>query len=154
MNPVRASKLPPGSLLDAYGKRGDYNDCFSVDLGRAVTLAQFIEAFYTTPVFRLERWILAVTVKRPSTDADAKSVAEGAAESFAAWRVETREANQAVFAAGRTRSWFMVDGTTLYFGSAIVKNRDGRLGPLFGGALGFHKIYSRVLLGAAARRLV
>jgi hypothetical protein len=68
---------------------------------------------------------------------------------------------------GRTRSWLMSaaapDGdatrTRLYFGSAVVpalNPRSGRneMGFVFRALLGFHKIYSRVLLGAAATRLL
>jgi hypothetical protein len=49
-------------------------------------------------------------------------------------------------------------GTRLYFGSAVVPLRDAktggtRMGPLFRALLGFHRLYSRVLLRAAAKRL-
>jgi hypothetical protein len=49
-------------------------------------------------------------------------------------------------------------GTSLYFGSAVVPVRSPktgrtRLGPVFSALLGFHKLYSRVLLRAARRRL-
>ena len=48
--------------------------------------------------------------------------------------------------------------TRLYFGSAVVPVKDARSGrPRFGlpfrALLGFHKLYSRVLLGAAVFRL-
>ena len=50
-------------------------------------------------------------------------------------------------------------GTRLYFGSAVVPRRSARagkpsLGPLFSALLGFHKLYSRILLRAARSRLV
>jgi hypothetical protein len=49
-------------------------------------------------------------------------------------------------------------GTTLYFGSAVVgKDNPGggtpRMGSVFVALLGFHKLYSRVLLAAARARL-
>jgi hypothetical protein len=49
-------------------------------------------------------------------------------------------------------------GTRLYFGSAVVpvhslKRGRTSLGPVFTALLGFHKLYSRVLLRAAERRL-
>jgi len=51
-----------------------------------------------------------------------------------------------------------VAGTRLYFGSAVVPRRSARsgregLGPLFSSLLGFHKLYSRLLLRAARSRL-
>ena len=67
---------------------------------------------------------------------------------------------------GRTRSWFMVLAvgsgndrkTQLYFGSAVipVQNEEtGRwsIGFGFRALLGFHKIYSEILLYAARSRL-
>ena len=67
---------------------------------------------------------------------------------------------------GRTKSWLMAvhvqDGgspcTRLYFGSAVVparKSSGGRagLGFFFTALLGFHKLYSRILLRSATGRL-
>jgi hypothetical protein len=82
--------------------------------------------------------------------------------------VEDRAANQLLMCdlAGRTRSWLMVaplqaggaSSTRLYFGSAVVPVRDmasgqPRMGLLFKALLGFHKLYSRILLQAARSRL-
>ena len=155
MPTVRASALPAGALLERYGKNGAYTDCFSVTLPRAVSLAAFIEAFYTTPLFKTERLLLAA-VGMPSTDAGARELAQGQRTQFAAWKVEAREAEQILLDAGRTRSWLMVEPSsqTLYFGSAVVPGRGGKaLSGIYGALLGFHQLYSRLLLGAAARRL-
>ena len=64
---------------------------------------------------------------------------------------------------GSTRSWLMVEpvhaaSTRLYFGSAVVPKHDKassrkRMGFPFNALLGFHKLYSRILLGAARSRL-
>lgn len=120
-------------------------------------------AFYTTWLFRLERWILRLAVARPSTDEEARQLARGEREAFAAWSVEARAPDQLLMCdfTGRTRSWLMVApaaGTRLYFGSVVVPVRDPKtgetgLGPVHGPLIGFHKLYSRLLLGAAARRL-
>ena len=161
---VAPCALPPGSLLDHYVRAGAYVDCYSAGIVAPVSLAQYIEAFYTTPVFGAERSILKWFASRPSTDAEASSLAAGEIDSFAAWRVEGRDANQLLLAdySGRTRSWLMVapvaTATQLYFGSAVVPRVDaatGRrsMGPVFGALLGFHKLYSRILLSAARRRL-
>jgi hypothetical protein len=160
--------LPEHALLQRYAGPGGYADCYAIELPRAVSHAQFVEAFYTTAVFKLERWILRVAAKRPSTDADAAQLARGECETFAAWSVEARSPDQLLLCdmAGRTRSWLMVaalptqdtTGTRLYFGSAVVPRRDPQTGQrnmgwLFSALLGFHKLYSRMLLGAAVRRL-
>ena len=117
-------------------------------------------AFYTTPVFKLERWLLAQLLRLPSTDQQAHSLAGGTTSRFSAWNVESRRPDQIVLAAGRTRSWLMVSGslasqgaTTLYFGSAVVPLKNGGLGWQFDASLLFHKLYSRILLASAVQRL-
>ncbi len=144
-------------------------DCYTTELPRHVSLAEYIEAFYTTWVFRLERFVLRWLISKPSTDTDAKLLAEGSRDTFAAWRVEGRAADQLLMCdyQQKTRSWFMTapgagrnaSGTCLYFGSGIVPSTDprtgeSRLSPGFRWLIGFHRMYSRVLLRAAAARLL
>lgn len=160
---IRAVVLPNLALLCRYRDAGAYTDGYSTDLDFAVSQAEFIEAFYCTWVFRLERWVLAVIVSKPSSDAQANDLATGTSDSFAAWTVEGRTADQLLLSdiGGRTRSWLMsqayASGTRLYFGSAVVPLRDssGRAHPsfLFGALLAFHRLYSRLLLRAAVQRL-
>jgi len=147
---IRSCELPSGALLRRYRVSRAYADCYVAEVAHPVSHAEFVEAFYTTAVFRLERLILRLLVSRPSTDAEARELARGERSSFAAWTVEGRTENQLLLRdlTGRTRSWLMVSGTRLYFGSAITS-----LGPMFRALLGFHKLYSRVLLWAAALRL-
>jgi hypothetical protein len=161
MSTAEVASLPSGALLEAYTGTGAYTDCYSVTFPRKASLAEFIAAFYTTPLFKVERWLLGQFAGFPSTDAEAQMLAQGQVSRFAAWEVEAREPNQAVLAAGRTRSWLMVlprgEGTeartTLFFGSAVVPHRRGGLGWQFSALLGFHKLYSRILLASAVRRL-
>jgi hypothetical protein len=64
---------------------------------------------------------------------------------------------------GNTRSWLMIapegqSNTRLYFGSAVVAREDRAtgersLGWQFRALLGFHRVYSLVLLHAARARL-
>ena len=166
---IFARDLPEGALLKPYAQtEGCYTDCYALDFPRSVDLADFVTAFYTTPLFKLERIILRFAVSRPSTDDHARMVATGEAERFAAWNVEGRSTDQLLMCdmAGRTRSWFKtepVDGeadgkTRLFFGSAVVPRsdedgRDGGLGFVFSALLGFHKLYSRALLYSAGKRL-
>jgi len=163
------STLPPESFLQPYLQQGAYVDCYSTRLPGVVTQARFVEAFYTTRLFKLERAILAWVVKRPSTDAQATQLAQGSTDSFAAWNVERQSENQLLLCDlhGRTRSWLMVvaddrsgaAGTRLHFGSAVVPAASGRsgkkrMGTSFSLLLGFHRIYSRALLDAARARLL
>src|SRR5688572_14481124 len=105
---VRAADVPKNSLLGRYVASGAYADCYVTELPTSVTHAQFVEAFYTTRLFKLERLLLSLFLSRPSTDAQARQLAEGQLSSFAAWSVESRAENQVVLATGRTRSWLMV----------------------------------------------
>jgi len=157
---VRPHPLPRHALSAVYTRDGGYADCYVTEVPAVVSHAQYVEAFYTTWLFKLERWILKA-ISRPSTDEQARQLAAGTLERFAAWSVEQRAENQLLMCdfLGRTRSWLMVEalpqgGTRLYFGSAVVPRRDGRLGSNFSLLLGFHKLYSRLLLGAARRRLL
>ena len=169
MLPISSCQLPPGALLDRHVREGAYADCYVAEIAASISLAQYVEAFYTTPVFGIERLLLKLFASRLSTDAQAKQLAAGEIETFAAWRVESRSADQLLLAdfTGRTRSWLMVatdvvDGTAntrLYFGSAVIPVTDAKSGRrsqgfVFRVLLGFHTLYSRVLLSAARRRLV
>lgn len=157
--------VPPDSLLARFARdRGAYADAVALRLPRAVSLAGFVEAFYTTRLFKAERALLALLGKR-SSDAMARSVARGEGERLAVWTVEARTAHELLMHedSGLTRSWFQAeaqaDGSTvLWFGSALVPRRRGpggepRFGGLFHALLGGHRAYSRALLAAAARRL-
>ncbi len=168
---IHPCPLPSGSLLHACQANGGYADCYRTDTAATVSHAQFVAAFYSTPVFKLERGILKWLVAKPSTDAQAQQLAAGSRDTFAAWRVEKRAPDQLLLSdfRGRTRSWLMVEpitvdgrpATRLYFGSAVVStiSRTSRtsgkpsMGLVFRALLGFHKIYSQVLLGAAKARL-
>jgi hypothetical protein len=160
MPSVESAPLPAGALLEAYARANAYTHCYCIKLRRNVTLAEFMTAFYTTPVFRLERWLLAHMLGLRSTDQQAQELAQGKRSTFSAWHVEARDSNQALLAAGHTRSWLMVaslatesgEGTALFFGSAVVARQRGGFGWRFSALLGFHKLYSRVLLGGAGRR--
>ena len=143
--------LPSNALLQKYAKAGVYTDCFSTDVLANVSLAEFVEAFYTTWLFKLERFILRVAVSKPSTDEQAKALASGAFDTFAAWYVENRDEHQLLMCDFRnhTRSWFMVAPGKLYFGSAVVPIDR----PSYKMLIGFHRLYSRALLSAARSRL-
>lgn len=161
---IQPQELPGTALLRRYEPQGAYMDCFTVEAPGVIALAGFVEAFYTTRLFKLERLLLRAAGK-PWTDADARALAHGGAASFAAWRVEGRDAGQLLLGdfTGRTKSWLMVEpsstGTRMYFGSAVVPLKDRqtgerRMGAVFRALLGFHRLYSRLLLAAARRKLL
>ena len=159
---------PKDALLNKYAYSGAYTDCYRTEVARVVTHEEYVAAFYTTLLFKLERIILKWAVSRPSSDAQAKQLANGAIDTFAAWQVEDRCENQLLLTdfQGRTRSWLMVaavntagvESTQLFFGSAVtpVKNAEtGKMSPgfMFSMLLGFHKCYSMLLLYSAKSNL-
>ncbi|MGL4573681.1 MAG: hypothetical protein ACRCV9_02715 [Burkholderiaceae bacterium] len=162
--------IPQNAFLQKYAARPGYADCYVTEVAGSVSQAAFVEAFYTTPLFKVERGILAAFARRPSTDRDARQLAKGIAPHFAAWRVEKQTAEQLLLAdfTGKTRSWLMAvpldaaegaGSTRLYFGSAVVARVDktsgqASMGLVFRALLGFHKLYSRALLRAARVRVL
>ena len=172
MQPYRIAPcpVPPNALLQKYNAGSGYADCYVAEVDGVVAQADFVEAFYTTALFKVERVILKWLAGRPSTDGGAHDLAAGTANGFAAWSVEARTDEQLLLAdfTGRTRSWLMAvpagaaDGrprTLLYFGSAVTprgdRGRDGQgLGFVFHALMGFHRLYSRLLLGAARSRVL
>lgn len=164
MPSIHACALPDQAFLAEYTRNGAYTDCYVAEIDRHVPHAEYVEAFYTGTLFKLERLLIAWFASKPSTDAQAKQLASGRASTFSAWRVEDRNSNQLLMCdlSGRTRSWLMVAPATegssaitrLYFGSAVVpvvskQSGEARFGFMFTALLGFHKIYSRALLSAA-----
>ena len=166
---VQSCPVPLHSLLDRYRIRPGFTDCYGVDVEGAVTLQVFVAAFYTTPLFTLERTLLHYLAALPSSDADAHALACGTTGTFSAWTVEARTPSELLLAdiTGRTRSWLMVETcsesnqpvkTRLYFGSAVLP-RSGRggskpdMGCLFHLLSGIHQRYARMLLSAARRRV-
>ena len=163
---VELYPLPTQALLTKYAISGAYTDCFVTDIARTVSHAEFVEAFYTGRLFKVERFLLRVFISKPSTDLQARQLAAGELNAFAAWRVEARAADQLLLCAidRRTRSWLMVSAaqepgwTRLYFGSAVVaavspSTGKSNMGFVFKALLGFHRLYSRALLRSAAARL-
>jgi hypothetical protein len=163
---VQSLPLPEDALLARYRDIGAYTDCFTIEVDTCVSQVEYVCAFYTSPLFKMERFILKWVVSKPSTDADVSALALAKTDAFAAWTVEDRRNNQLLLCdyQKRTRSWLMAlplsggTRTRLYFGSAVSRLRpDGREDRAFGLAftllVGVHKLYARGLLSAAVRHL-
>lgn len=168
MPAITRCRVPGDTYLARYLATGAYTDCYTVEIPRRITFPEYMFAFYTTPLFKLERLILNWTVSKPSTDLQTRQLANGVISEFAAWHVENRQENEILLCdfQGRTRSWLMLadleTGTgprsRLYFGSAVVPSRNSRTGKVslgfaFQALLGFHRVYSVLLLASAASRL-
>jgi hypothetical protein len=169
MTTVHPCEIPLNALLRKYQDGIGYADCYVIEVPDVVSQAAFIEAFYTSPLFKIERTLLRYFASRSATDADARQLAAGMVDRFSAWRVEEQSSAEVLLAdfTGRTRSWLMASpsgvptvaaSTRLYFGSAVLpESRAGTpkpgMGWLFHTLLGFHRLYSRLLLRAASRRV-
>ena len=155
---IHARPLPPDSLLARHSAPGDHTDCYACEVPGEVALAGFVEALYCSRGFLPERLFLYL-LGRGASPADARRLARGESEAFAAWRVLARTERELLLEdwLGRTRSWLMAEplaggGTRLCFGSGVMWRGKGDR--LFRALLPGHAIYSRVLLRAAAGRLV
>jgi hypothetical protein len=164
--------LPAQALLCQYedgpGSEENYTDCYTTRVSGHWDITEFVFAFLTTWLFRLERALIRWFAGHPSSDGDARQIAAGADTQFAVWRIEGKTSTQLLLcdSGGATRSWFMVQRvsegegaeTILRFGSAIVAQPNpatGRpeVGRGFRLLLPFHQLYSRALLHAATSRL-
>jgi len=163
---IQECPIPANTLLDKYSMDGGYADCYSTEIPGQVSFSEFVFFFYTTYLFKLERLILQWTISKPSTDPQARQLADGIRITFAAWQVENHNQNELLMCdfQGQTRSWMMVVPvssvqTRLYFGSAVVPNQntitgERSIGFVYRALLGFHRIYSILLLYSAKWRIM
>lgn len=165
MPPVTLCDAPKSSLLQSLRAGGSYTDCFATEVAISVSQSDYVEAFYTTTLFKAERLVIRLLASTNSTDHEARELALGMRDTFAVWSVAQRLPNQVLLTdrTGRTSSWLMseagIASTKLYFGSAINTRVNANTGQRemsigFRALAGFHDWYSRRLLQAAARRLI
>lgn len=169
MTKIYTGELPQNALPIQYRDAGAHTDCYYVDISEQVALEELIQAFYTTPLFKVERAILSVFARKPSSDIDVRELSLAHSDKFSIWTVESRLANQILLRdfTHKTRSWLMTSpaetndvlNTRLYFGSVVVpkeKSTNGSksFGVLFHLLGGFHRLYSRALLKSAVKKLM
>ncbi len=168
MTRIATCELPDNGLTKTYLAKGAHTDCYYIDIAAKVTLAQYLQAFYNTPVFSVEKTLLTTFAKKHIRNNDINVLADGNCDSFSIWTVEQRTDNQILLCefTQSTRSWLMVDYlgtaeqpiTRLYFGSVVVPkivspSGKSTFGILFYAFAGFHKLYSRALLKSAFNAL-
>jgi len=162
---VQSGTLPKDSLLRTYEVlEGCHCDCFYVDAQGDADLSSYIAAFFGTWVFQLELKVLSIFGLNRDDAEQIQRLAENRADRMAAWHVEKRSERELLLAVGDgpIRTWLRIEpagqgAVRMYFGSAMLpiatdtqgRPRQGRMARL---ALPLHKIYSRVLLGAALRK--
>ena len=77
--------IPDGTLIaERRDRLGGFADSFVTRVPGQISLPDYVETFYTTPVFRAERLILRLA-GHPSTDQQARDLARGLTERFAIW---------------------------------------------------------------------
>jgi len=174
MPKVIASELPSHALSTSYKEQGAFVDCYYIDITKDISLDKYIQAFYTTAIFKLERSLLSLATFKCTKDDEAIELSLEKSDSYSIWTVEGRQSNQIMLRdfTGNTRSWLMVEkssgsdsnrdggiSTRLYFGSVVVpkgvtESGQGSFGVLFHLFGKFHQLYSKALINAAYRRLL
>lgn len=155
--------LPETALLSRYaGRLGHHTDCFETNVNTPVSIGHFVEAFFNSPILRLERKLLSLFLPS-SNDAQVHALAYGGGDTLSGWEVEDRNDQQLLLTVmgGGIRTWLMVEdanGTTrLLFGSAVIPRNAESAEPKIGwpitALMGFHKLYSRIVLAAAKWQL-
>ncbi|NRB30287.1 MAG: hypothetical protein HRU27_06805 [Rhizobiaceae bacterium] len=159
---------PEGAFISQYSTTlGGYSDCYYIDIQKDVALSDYILAFFSTPIFRMERLILNLVPSGRSNEQCVLDLAAGTGDKIAGWKTEKRDDSQLLLAVGDgpIRTWLMVQGspysettTRLYFGSAVLptgmtKEGHPKLAIVFRLFAGLHIFYSRLLLWWAARDL-
>ena len=171
MTNICSADIPDGSLLAEYNDIRDgkiaenFCDCYSVTVNGIICLEELVYAFYTCPVFAIERRILAIVLGVPSSDEYARQLSTGQCNRYLAWTVENRREHEMLlrFPKSHTGSWFMVrhtvedglDRTELLFGSVVFpKKSNTGFGLIFHCLSGFHRLYSAALLKSAKKRVI
>eukprot|EP00123_Amoebidium_parasiticum_P021633 comp70918_c0_seq1/m.48123 comp70918_c0_seq1/g.48123 ORF comp70918_c0_seq1/g.48123 comp70918_c0_seq1/m.48123 type:complete len:227 (-) comp70918_c0_seq1:452-1132(-) len=186
---IQLARAPTRSLLQRrVAKYGIYGDAFAVRasvggrLGTAApeeVLKLYMDSFFTSPVFKLERFILRLARQgRPVTDSDIRSYEYEKGDAVQVFTVVETTHTEALFCWDEKLhgyTWFAVqragqqpalteevgvsEGSgevVLLFGSALkgggADEVNGAMSLFWRTALAFHVAYSRLLLAAALRR--
>jgi len=81
---IEKCPVPADTMLGKYLVNGAYTDCYMTEISGPVSFSEFIFSFYTTPLFKIERLILKLSVSKPSTDVQARKLANSEINKFAA----------------------------------------------------------------------
>lgn len=160
---VTQCPLPQDTMLHRYEHGpGHHTDCFETEVAQGVSLADYIEAFFNSPILRLERKLLGLAVAKSNYN-DVLALAQGQSDRIAGWQTEDRDDHEILLTVmgGGIRTWLKVipqeDNSRLLFGSAVVPPDDGSGAPKMAwwvnALMGFHKLYSHIVLGAAKWQL-
>ena len=165
MSDVYQCTVPANSLLQEYNKPSAGVDCYCTQIPGVYSHQEFIVAFYSSSLFKLERFILRCLVNKPSPPGQLERLVSRDSEKFAVWHVEQWSDNQLLLCDDfkRTRSWLMTqsstnsdggDVTLLYFGSAVIHSKGRNQSVSFRLLSKFHHYYSLALLSAAKKKLL
>lgn len=148
MPKVSQTVVPQNSLLAAFGGPSDYRDCFVREVSGEVSLADYIEQFYASAVFRPELVILGL-IGRGASMEDIRALASGESDRIAVWKVVGRKTDEILLLSKdtNTSSWLSIQregaNTKLLFGSWVGGIEESRWKFM----LAPHVWYSRLLLG-------
>lgn len=169
MSNIIEAEIPPDALSARYVEEAAFVDCYYIEIPKEITLDRYIEAFYTTPLFKVERTILSIATFKAASDREAAELSLEKSNSYSIWTVENRNSNQIILRdfTKKTRSWLMVKTlkneesviSRLFFGSVVVPSKvsdsgHASFGVLFHLLSRFHLWYSKALLKAAYKKLL
>jgi len=164
---VSQCPLPHDTLLHRYENGpGHHTDCFETEVAQGVSLPDYIEAFFNSPILRIERKLLGLAMLKSNYD-DVVLLAQGRSDHIAGWQTEDRADQEILLTVmgGGVRTWLKVipeeDHSRLLFGSAVVPPDDApvdetgapKMAWWVQGLMGFHRLYSHIVLGAAKWQL-
>ena len=118
--------MPEGSLLAQFGGPQDYRDCFCREVPGEVTLAQYIERFYSSIAFAPERAILRLIGRGASAD-NIRALARGDSDRIAVWEVIERTPDQILLLSKdtNTASWLSVSSSDAAVGKTQTSSSSG-----------------------------
>eukprot|EP00045_Choanoeca_perplexa_P002911 m.27622 g.27622 ORF g.27622 m.27622 type:complete len:189 (-) comp11764_c0_seq1:101-667(-) len=162
---VSRRDVPNGSFLKSMKDEGYNCDTFVLPLPNAppADLNKYIRAFFSSPVFQLERYVLQYAAGISIEDQDIRKCGFEVGDKLGVWGVTERCDNEALalWSQGSTDgcSWWRLEHTregdpVLMFGSGIRTNNASKayrlaMVPLTQG----HYLYSRILLWSTGRNL-
>ncbi|KAL0486057.1 hypothetical protein AKO1_001727 [Acrasis kona] len=149
--------LSRSKLIDAEGmldrQESEYKDSFAIPFAQKdtkVDVLKLVQAFYTSPLFKLERFIIKIIADVKTSDEQIKKSNFNVGDEVLIWKVVNRTQDEVLlhwsYKGFEGSTWFKVNNGELKFGSGL---------PIKVGfvSTALHQIYSRLLLFGAKRNL-
>jgi hypothetical protein len=148
----RSTRIQPEGLLSKIEEAAQYKDAFDIPKPQTKEnneLEHYIRAFYTSPLFKLERFIISLTGNHV-TDDYINNLRFKVGDKLILWEVIGRKDNEVLFrwkyGSANGLTWLSVKDNKLQFGSGV--GHDVNLVAAMA-----HRLYSRLLIYSASKNL-